>query len=66
MQMSMENMYQTGGVLYYMWMLPSNVMPYLLRLAALLMDSSIVHWICPFYHAISQTINKLTLKNTVK
>ena len=26
-----------------MWMLPSKVMPYLLRLAAPLMDSSIVH-----------------------
>ena len=28
-----------------MSMLPSKVMPYLLRLAAPLMDSSIVHWI---------------------
>ena len=27
-----------------MWMLPSKVMPYLLRLATPLMDSSIVHW----------------------
>ena len=35
----------TRGILYYMWMLPSKVMPYLLRLAAPLMDSSIVHWI---------------------
>ena len=32
---------KTGGVLYYMWMLPSKVMPYLLRLAAPLTDSSI-------------------------
>jgi hypothetical protein len=35
---------KTGGVLYYMWMLPSKVMPYLLRLATPLTDSSIVHW----------------------
>ena len=34
---------QPGLVLYYMWMLPLKVMPYLLRLAAPLMDSSIVH-----------------------
>ena len=33
---------KTGAVLYYMWMLPSKVMPYLLRLAAPLTDSSIV------------------------
>jgi hypothetical protein len=33
-----------GGVVYYMWMLPSKVMPYHFRLAAPLMDSSIVHW----------------------
>ena len=32
------------GALYFMLMLPSKVMPYLLRLAAPLMDSSIVHW----------------------
>ena len=37
-------MTKTGGVAYYMWMLPSKVMPYLLRLAAPLMDSSIVYW----------------------
>ena len=36
-------MTKTGGVSYYMWMLPSKVMPYLLRLAAPLTDSSIVH-----------------------
>jgi hypothetical protein len=29
--------------LYFMLMLPSKVMPYLVRLAAPLMDSSIVH-----------------------
>ena len=34
---------QTGGVLYYMRMLPSKVMSYLLRLAAPLTDSSFVH-----------------------
>ena len=35
---------KTGGALYYMWMFPSKVMPYLLRLAAPLTDSSTVHW----------------------
>ena len=35
---------KTHGLVYYIWMLPSKVMPYLLRLAAPLMDSSIVHW----------------------
>ena len=46
---SAENFYekqvsnQTDGFLYYMWMLPSKVMPYLFRLAAPLTDSSIVH-----------------------
>ena len=35
---------KTGEALYYRWMLPSKVMPYLLRLAAPLTDSSIVHW----------------------
>ena len=41
-----ENMQvsKKSGILYYMWMLPSKVMPYLLRLAAPLTDSSIVHW----------------------
>ena len=34
---------KASGILYYMWMLPSKVMPYLLRLAAPLTDSSIVH-----------------------
>ena len=34
----------TYGALYFTSMLSSKVMPYLLRLAAPLMDSSIVHW----------------------
>ena len=36
---------KTGGFLYFMSMLSSKVMPYLLRLAAPLMETSIVHWI---------------------
>ena len=35
---------QPGGALYYMWMLPSKVMPYLHRLAAPLTETSIVQW----------------------
>ena len=41
-----EKHVSNGGVLYFMLMLPSKVMPYLIRLAAPLMDSSIVH--CTF------------------
>ena len=52
---SAENLYekhvsnQPGRVLYYMWMRPSKVMPYLLRLATPLMDSSIVHKTSPLF-----------------
>ena len=47
---------KTGGVLYYMWMLPSKVMPYLLRLAAPLMDSSIVHRNITAFVTLGETV----------
>ena len=59
---SAENLYekhvsnQSAGVLYYMWMRPSKVMPYLLRLATPLMDSSIVHKTSPL---LSPSVRRL-------
>ena len=55
---------QPGGVLYYMWMLPSKVMPYLHRLAAPLTETSIVHWndfsfflnLCTYYYFFIQVL----------
>ena len=44
---------KTGAVLYYMWMLPSKVMPYLLRLAEPLTDSSIVHCAGMLFRVVS-------------
>ena len=50
---SAENLYekhvsnQSARVLYYMWMRPSKVMPFLRRVATPLMDSSIVHKTSP-------------------
>ena len=52
---------KTGGILYYMWMLPSKVMPYLLRLAAPLMDSSIVRTPTPWLMRIRFTQISITL-----
>ena len=49
-------------LLYYMLMLSSKVMPYLLRLAAPLMETSIVHWIDiadGYISGIHQVINSL-------